>query len=62
MISFEDLRKETVLIAKELASLETPKFRGQKVEFPHWISTVEQVLTHYNLEEHEKFKVVVKKL
>ena len=62
MSSFENLRKETTFIAKELASLETPKFRGQKEEFPYWISKVEQVFTRYNLEEHEKFKVVIKKL
>ena len=62
MISFEDLRKETALIAKELANLETPKFRGQNEEFPHWISKVEEVFTRHNLEEHEKFKVVIKKL
>jgi len=62
MSSFENLRKETTFIAKELASLETPKFHGQKGEFPHWISKVEQVFTRHNLGEHEKFKVVSKKL
>ena len=62
MSSLENLRKEIALIAKELASLETPKFHGQKEEFPNWISKVEQVFTRYNLEEHDMFKVVIKKL
>ena len=62
MSSLDDLRNEIALITKELASLETPKFHGQKEEFPYWISKVEQALTHHNLEEHDKFKVVIKKL
>ena len=62
MSSLEDLRKEVALLTMELASLETPKFHGQKEEFPYWISKVEQVFTRHNLEEHKMFKVVVKKL
>ena len=62
MSSLEDLRNEIALITKELASLETPKFHGQKEEFPYWISKVEQVFTRHNLDEHEMFKAVVKKL
>ena len=62
MSSFENLREKTALIAKELANLEAPKFRGQKEEFPHWISKVDQVFTSHNLEAHEKFKVAIKKL
>ena len=42
MISFEDLRKETSLITKELANVETQKFHGQKEEFPHWMSKVKK--------------------
>ena len=62
MSLFENLRQKTALIAKELANLEAPKFNGQKEEFPHWISKVEQVFTCHNLEDHEKFKVAIKKL
>ena len=62
MSSLEDLRKEVALLTMELASLETPKFHGQKEEFPYWISKVEQVFNRHNLEEHEKFKVVSMKL
>ena len=62
MSSFENLRNKIAFIAKELANLETPKFHGQKEEFPYWISKVEQVFNRHNLEEHEKFKVVSMKL
>ena len=62
MISFENVRKETALIEKELAVLETPKFRGQKEDFPCWISKVDQVFARCNIEEQEKFKMVIKKL
>ena len=62
MISFENIRKEIALIEKELVVLETPKFRGQKEDFPCWISKVDQVFARYNIEEQEKFKVVIKKL
>jgi len=62
MSSSGNLRKEVALIAKELGSLETPKFRGQKEDFPCWISKVDQIFARYNIEEQEMFKVVIKKL
>ena len=62
MISLGNLRKEIALIEKEMVILETPKFRGQKEDFPYWISKVDQVFTRYNIDEQEKFKVVIKKL
>jgi len=35
MIAFGNVRKEIALIEKELVVLETPKFCGQKEDFPY---------------------------
>jgi len=60
MISRGNLRKEIALIEKEMVILESPKFRGQNEDFPYWISKVDQVFTRYNIDEQQKFKVVIK--
>ena len=49
MISFGNFWKEIAFIATELANFETPRFRGQKEEFPCCISTVEQLLPRNNI-------------
>ena len=36
-------------------------FAAKKEDFPYWISEVDQVFTRYNIDEQEKFKVVIKK-
>jgi len=41
MISLGNLRKEIAFVKKEMVILETPKFRGQKEDFPYWISDVD---------------------
>ena len=62
MSSLENLRKEIASIAKELVSLETPKFHGQKEEFTGWLSKVERVFACCILNDQEKFKVAISRL
>jgi len=56
------LNEELALIDLELASREIPKFHGQKDKFMGSFSKVEQVFACYNLNDREKFKVVVPRL
>jgi len=51
------------LVDLELASLKIKKFHGKRNnEFISWFHKVEQVFACYNLDEQEKFKVVISRL
>jgi len=62
MPSFRSLEKELALIDFDYASPENPNFHGKKDEFTNWISKVEHVFNCCNLDNKEKFKVVISRL
>ena len=62
MLSFRRLNEELALIDLELASLEISKFYSHNEKFMSWFCKVQQVFACYNLNDEEKFKVVISKL
>ena len=57
-----DLIDFEALIDFEYTSFEIPKCHGKKEKFTCWISKVERVFTCCNLDDKEKFKVVISRL
>ena len=62
MLSFKSLNEEPALIDVELASPEIPKFHDQNDKFMGWFCKAEQVFVCYNLDDLEKFKMVIPRL